>query len=278
MSNFAQCPPSQSGEGNHTTFSNPNVPLQTREYALAGISGMLRSLAGAQGAFTSRGAKPKGLNLMLLGLTTKQTKQTSSAKFIQHPLCRVNLMMYRVGGISHTPMRVMHHSPLHHHLPRRVSCSRVSKASWVLCDVRVYVCVCVCVCVRVHVCVEVAACTLTCIKCVPCGTYVSSRLCVNALLCVFVFACAYACVAVLVRVVPMVARRPSARTPSRANRQVQTLGTSCTSNAGLKGSQQLFCGAPRRVVVVVVVVVVLVVWATVSNMPPIYQVQAPIQH
>ena len=139
-------------------------------------------------------------------------------------------------------------------------------------------CVCVCVCVRVHVCVEVAACTLTCIKCVPCGTYVSSRLCVNALLCVFVFACAYACVAVLVRVVPMVARRPSARTPSRANRQVQTLGTSCTSNAGLKGSQQLFCGAPRRVVVVVVVVVVLVVWATVSNMPPIYQVQAPIQH
>ena len=42
---------------------------------------MLRSLAGAQGAFTSRGAKPKGLNLMLLGLTTKQTnkyKQTSS--------------------------------------------------------------------------------------------------------------------------------------------------------------------------------------------------------
>jgi len=67
MSNFAQCPPSQSGEGNHTTFSNPNVPLQTREYALAGISGMLRSLAGAQGAFTSRGAKPKGLNLMLLG-------------------------------------------------------------------------------------------------------------------------------------------------------------------------------------------------------------------
>ena len=77
MSNFAQCPPSQSGEGNHTTFSNPNVPLQTREYALAGISGMLRSLAGAQGAFTSRGAKPKGLNLMLLGLTTKQTKQTN---------------------------------------------------------------------------------------------------------------------------------------------------------------------------------------------------------
>ena len=114
MSNFAQCPPSQSGEGNHTTFSNPNVPLQTREYALAGISGMLRSLAGAQGAFTSRGAKPKGLNLMLLGLTTKQTnqtKQTTSTQFIQHPLCRLNLMMwYRVGGISHTLMRVMRHS------------------------------------------------------------------------------------------------------------------------------------------------------------------------
>ena len=109
-------------------------------------------------------------------------------------------------------------------------------------------CMCACVCVCLYVCVEVATCTLTCIKCVPCGAYVSSRLCVNALLCVFVFACAYACVAVLVRVVPMVARRPSARTPSRANRQVQTLGTSCTSNAGLKGSQQLFCGAPRRFV------------------------------
>ena len=142
----------------------------------------------------------------------------------------------------------------------------VSKVSCVLFDVHVFVCVCV----RMYVCVEVAMCTLTCIKCVPCGTYVSSRLCVNALLCVFVFACAYACVAVLVRVVPMVARRPSARTPSRANRQVQTLGTSCTSNAGLKGSQQLFCGAPRRLAVVV--------WATVSNMPPFYQVQAPIQH
>ena len=53
----------------NTTFSNPNVPLQTRGHALAGISGMLRSLAGAQGAFTSRGAKPKGLYLMLLGLS-----------------------------------------------------------------------------------------------------------------------------------------------------------------------------------------------------------------
>ena len=52
----------------NTTNSKPNVPLQTRGHALAGISGMLRSLAGAQGAFTSRGAKPKGLNLMLLGL------------------------------------------------------------------------------------------------------------------------------------------------------------------------------------------------------------------
>ncbi len=59
----------------NTTFSNPNVPLQTRGHALAGISGMLRSLAGAQGAFTSRGAKPKGLYLMLLGLTTKQQQQ-----------------------------------------------------------------------------------------------------------------------------------------------------------------------------------------------------------
>ena len=58
----------------NTTFSNPNVPLQTRGHALAGISGMLRSLAGAQGAFTSRGAKPKGLYLMLLGLTTINNK------------------------------------------------------------------------------------------------------------------------------------------------------------------------------------------------------------
>jgi hypothetical protein len=54
---------------------HPNVPLQTREHALAGISGMLRSLAGAQGAFTSRGAKPKGLNLMLMGLTKSQQQQ-----------------------------------------------------------------------------------------------------------------------------------------------------------------------------------------------------------
>ena len=125
MSNFAQCPPSQSGEGNHTTFSNPNVPLQTREYALAGISGMLRSLAGAQGAFTSRGAKPKGLNLMLLGLTTKQTKQnkqktstihtTPSVSFESHVSCR-----------WHLPHSHACHASLilHHHLPRRVSCSR----------------------------------------------------------------------------------------------------------------------------------------------------------
>ena len=153
---------------------------------------------------------------------------------------------------------------LHRHLPRRVSCPRVSKVSCVLFDVRVYVCVCV----RMYVCVEVATCTLTCITCVSCGTCVSSRLCVTALRCVC--ACACACVAGLVRVVPTVARRPSARTPSRANRQVQTLGTSCTSNAGLKGSQQLFCGAPRRSAVVV--------WATVSNMPPFYQVQPPTLH
>lgn len=62
-------PPFQSGEGKPHNLFHFNVPLQTREHALAGISGMLRSLAGAQGAFTSRGAKPKGLNLMLLGLT-----------------------------------------------------------------------------------------------------------------------------------------------------------------------------------------------------------------
>jgi hypothetical protein len=36
---------------------------------------MLRSLAGAQGAFTSRGAKPKGLNLMLLGDKLKENIQ-----------------------------------------------------------------------------------------------------------------------------------------------------------------------------------------------------------
>ena len=66
-------PSSQSGEGNPHNLFHSNVPLQTREHALAGISGMLRSLAGAQGAFTSRGAKPKGLNLMLLGLIIKST-------------------------------------------------------------------------------------------------------------------------------------------------------------------------------------------------------------
>ena len=70
----------------NTTFSNPNVPLQTRGHALAGISGMLRSLAGAQGAFTSRGAKPKGLYLMLLGLTTTTTTTTS-------PTARVLLLL-----------------------------------------------------------------------------------------------------------------------------------------------------------------------------------------
>ena len=49
---------------------------------------MLRSLAGAQGAFTSRGAKPKGLNLMLLGLTTKQTNkhhQDTTSSPSHHP-------------------------------------------------------------------------------------------------------------------------------------------------------------------------------------------------
>lgn len=65
----------KSAKATHNLF-HFNVPLQTREHALAGISGMLRSLAGAQGAFTSRGAKPKGLNLMLLGLTTQKTKHT----------------------------------------------------------------------------------------------------------------------------------------------------------------------------------------------------------
>lgn len=88
----------------NTTFSTPNVPLQTREHALAGISGMLRSLAGAQGAYTSRGAKPKGLNLMLLGLTSqtknKRISLTSESKNItstslcvcrHHPFASVSL-------------------------------------------------------------------------------------------------------------------------------------------------------------------------------------------
>ena len=46
-------------------------PLQTREHAWAGISGMLRSLTGAQAAFTSRGAKPWGLIFMLPGRSYK---------------------------------------------------------------------------------------------------------------------------------------------------------------------------------------------------------------
>lgn len=45
---------------------------------------MLRSLAGAQGAFTSRGAKPKGLNLMLLGLTTQQTTNKQQQHSTSH--------------------------------------------------------------------------------------------------------------------------------------------------------------------------------------------------
>ena len=51
---------------------------------------MLRSLAGAQGAFTSRGAKPKGLNLMLLGLTKtnpKQNSKPSSPPTNEQPRC-----------------------------------------------------------------------------------------------------------------------------------------------------------------------------------------------
>ena len=79
QANFPIGPPSQSDEGT-TNNSLNNVPLQTREHALAGISGMLRSLAGAQGAFTSRGAKPKGLNLMLLGLTNQQTNNSQTPK------------------------------------------------------------------------------------------------------------------------------------------------------------------------------------------------------
>ena len=49
---------SKAAKATKQPFPNINVPLQTREHALAGISGMLRSSAGAQGAFTSRGAKP----------------------------------------------------------------------------------------------------------------------------------------------------------------------------------------------------------------------------
>lgn len=84
----------KAAKANHTTFFHSNVPLQTREHALAGISGMLRSLAGAQGAFTSRGAKPKGLNLMLLGLTKKnkqhQPNETNvrCRAFVRAETCR----------------------------------------------------------------------------------------------------------------------------------------------------------------------------------------------
>ena len=56
---------SKAAKATKQPFPNINVPLQTREHALAGISGMLRSSTEAQGAFTSRGAKPYGLNLML---------------------------------------------------------------------------------------------------------------------------------------------------------------------------------------------------------------------
>ena len=102
----------------NTTFSTPNVPLQTREHALAGISGMLRSLAGAQGAYTSRGAKPKGLNLMLLGLTSqtknKRISLTSESKNItstslcvcrHHPFASVSLCA--PISLTHTRIAMM---------------------------------------------------------------------------------------------------------------------------------------------------------------------------
>jgi len=57
LDNMEQRPSIPNRRRHPTNFSN-YVPLQTREHALAGISGMLRLLAGAQGAFTSRGAKP----------------------------------------------------------------------------------------------------------------------------------------------------------------------------------------------------------------------------
>ena len=44
--------------GEHTTFSNSNVPLQTREHALAGISGMLRLRPELKGHL-----RPEALNL-----------------------------------------------------------------------------------------------------------------------------------------------------------------------------------------------------------------------
>jgi hypothetical protein len=69
-------PSSQSGEGTPHNLFHPNVPLQTREHALAGISGMLRSSAGAQGAFTSRGAKPKGAVLV----STKNEESPNNAE------------------------------------------------------------------------------------------------------------------------------------------------------------------------------------------------------
>ena len=136
----------------HTTFSNPNVPLQTREYALAGISGMLRSLAGAQGAFTSRGAKPKGLNLMLLGLTTKQTnKQTK-----QHESPR--MMTSTSLCISHYVC--LYASSSHHHTSRSTIITIIIHHVWhswcrmcVVCfGALACLCMCVCVCVVIVVC------------------------------------------------------------------------------------------------------------------------------
>lgn len=148
MSNFAQCPPSQSGEGNHTTFSNPNVPLQTREYALAGISGMLRSLAGAQGAFTSRGAKPKGLNLMLLGLTTKQTNQTKQTTSTIHTTPFVSFESHDVVSCRwHLPHSHAFHASLTYIVTSHVVChAHVCRRCRVCCLMCACMCACVCVC------------------------------------------------------------------------------------------------------------------------------------
>jgi hypothetical protein len=72
-----------SGEGKQQT-PYFNVPLQTREHALAGISGMLRSPAEAQGAFTSRGAKPNGLESHAHGLHNNNNNKKHIEKIYRY--------------------------------------------------------------------------------------------------------------------------------------------------------------------------------------------------
>jgi hypothetical protein len=127
---------------------------------LAGISGMLRSLAGAQGAFTSRGAKPKGLNLMLLGLIQNSSSSSSSIIVIANIsssiimitspttpllLTRVIITIIIISAVIHHPL-VSHACGGHQHLIP--SSSRPPDEIDVLCVCRARACVCVCVGVR----------------------------------------------------------------------------------------------------------------------------------